>query len=111
LSTQDPVNNVTSYGYDADNRQNQIIRGSGNGSSISSTATMLYDNVGNLLSETDGISTTLSYAHQATTSYGYDVLNRQTTVILGFGSTLASTSVRAYDASGNLTTLTTWFRM
>jgi RHS repeat-associated protein len=105
LSTQDPVNNVTSFGYDADNRQNQIIRGYNN-SSVSSTATMLYDPAGNLLSETDGIGT-VGYDHETVTSYGYDPLNRQTTVILAFGSALASTSVRAYDPNGNLTTLTT----
>jgi YD repeat-containing protein len=51
------------------------------GTSVAVTATLLYDAAGNLLSETTGQSTTASDDHHATTSYGYDALNRQTQII------------------------------
>jgi RHS repeat-associated protein len=91
---------TTSYGYDAVNRQNQVI--SGFGAADATTSTMIYDLAGNLLSQTDGISTTASYDHHTTTSYGYDAMNRQNQVIQGFGTSVAVTGTMIYDLAGNL---------
>src|SRR5260370_12373022 len=63
---------------------------------------MLFDLAGNLLSQTDGISTTASYDHHTTTSYGYDSMNRQNQVIQGFGTSVAVTGTLIYDLAGNL---------
>jgi YD repeat-containing protein len=41
----------------------------GYGTAVASTATMVYDAAGNLLSETTGQSVTATYAHPSTTSY------------------------------------------
>jgi RHS repeat-associated protein len=100
LSNTDPLGNVTSYAYDALNRATTEIDGFG--SAVASTATFLYDAADNLLSETSGQSTTASYDHHTTTSYGYDALNRVTTQILGYGSAVASTATMLYDAADNL---------
>jgi YD repeat-containing protein len=96
---------TTSYGYDAANRQSQVI--SGYGSSVAATATMVYDAAGNLLSETTGISATGSYDHHAATSYDYDSMNRQVTVISGYGTPAAVTGTMIYDSAGNLLSETT----
>jgi RHS repeat-associated protein len=75
----------------------------GYGQPEQTTATMIYDTAGNLLSETTGQAGTATYAHQATVSYGYDALNRQTTEIDGYGSGAAQRTVTTvYDAAGNV---------
>jgi RHS repeat-associated protein len=91
---------TTSYGYDAVNRQNQVIQGYG--TSVAVTGTMIYDTAGNLVSETQGISATASYDHHTTTSFGYDVMNRQNQVIAGYGTSSAVTATMIYDLAGNL---------
>jgi RHS repeat-associated protein len=96
---------TTSYGYDAVNRQNQVI--SGYGAAEASTATMIYDLSGNLLSETDGYSSRSTYAHATTTSYGYDAMNRQNKVITAFGTAVAVTATMTFDLAGNLKSETT----
>jgi RHS repeat-associated protein len=96
---------TTSYGYDAVNRQNQVIQGYGQPEQT--TATMIFDKAGNLLSETDGQSSTTTYAHVSTTSYAYDAMNRQSKVISGYGTAVASTATMIYDLAGNLLSETT----
>jgi hypothetical protein len=89
---------TTSYGYDALNRENQVIQGYG--TVIATTGTMIYDNAGNLLSETNGISSTATYDHHTTTSFGYDALNRETTQIDGYGVTgVQRTVTTVFDAA------------
>jgi YD repeat-containing protein len=67
---------------------------------------MIYDAVSNLLSVTTGIAVG-SYAHPATTSYVYDVLNRRTQEIDAFGvSGLTRTTTIAYDKVGNVIQVT-----
>ena len=95
---------TTSYAYDALNRQTEVIQGYG--TAIATTGTMIYDAASNLLSETDGQSTTSTYAHVSTTSYGYDALNRQVTTIAGYGSAVQQTSTVGYDAASNAITST-----
>jgi RHS repeat-associated protein len=104
LSVTDANTNVTTYGYDALNRQVTVIQGYNKPEAT--TATMQYDAAGNLVSKTTGISTYTAYAHVATSSYGYDALNRQTTAIMGFGTGQAATVVTAYDANGNVLSVT-----
>src|SRR5260370_42231888 len=89
---------ITSYGYDAVNRLNQVIRAYG--STAASTATMIYDLAGNLLSQTDGISVTASYDHHTTARYGYDVMNRQNQGIEGEGTAEATTARRVNCMGG-----------
>src|SRR5215469_8112113 len=75
----------------------------GYGTAVASTATMVYDAAGNLLSETTGQSATFTYAHPETTSYAYDALNRMTQKVLAFGvAGQQRTEAMAYDAAGNL---------
>jgi RHS repeat-associated protein len=96
---------TTSYGYDAVYRPNQVIEGYGQPEQT--TATMLYDKAGNLLSETTGQSSTATYAYAATTSMAYDVMNRPVKVIDGYGTAVASTATMIYDLAGNLLSETT----
>ena len=56
------------------------------------TATLLYDPLGNLLSQTTGQSTVGPYAHPVTTNYGYDALNRQTQVDEAAGTSAQRTA-------------------
>jgi hypothetical protein len=63
---------------------------------------MIYDLAGNLLSETDGYSSTATYAHATVTSYGYDSMNRQNQVIQGYGTSVAVTGTMIYDLAGNV---------
>jgi RHS repeat-associated protein len=105
VSTTDPNGNITSHAYDQVGRETKTIEGYG--SSVATTATMIYDSASNLLSETTGQSATSSYDHSATTSYGYDPVNRQNQVISGYGTASASTTTMIYDLAGNLTSETT----
>jgi RHS repeat-associated protein len=95
---------TTSYGYDSMNRQNKVITAFG--TSIAVTATMIYDQAGNLLSETSEISSTSSYDHHTTTSFGYDALNRQKSVTDAYGASIARTTTTAFDAAGNTLSVT-----
>jgi RHS repeat-associated protein len=79
----------------------------GYGSALASTTTRTYDRAGNLLSETTGQSTTLSYAHPATTSFAYDALGRQVESIEGYGlGSQQRTTQFSYNAAGNQVTQT-----
>src|SRR5262249_28487775 len=92
---------TVSYAYDALNRQTQVIQALGQPEQT--TATMLYDKAGNLLSETTGQSGTATYAHQATSGYAYDSLNRQITEIDAYGAGATQRTVTTvYDAAGNV---------
>ena len=104
LSVTDPNGNVTSYAYDSSRRVTTEI--DGYGSSVATTATMIYDAAGNMLSETTGVSATASYAHAVTTSYAYDALRRMTEQIRGYGTAQQATSVYIYDAAGDLLSVT-----
>jgi len=95
---------TTSYGYDALNRQNQVIEAYGTGAQR--TTTMIFDKAGNLLSETTGQSSNGSYAHALTTSYAYDAANRQTNVIEAYGTSLKRTTTTVYDIAGRVSSTT-----
>jgi RHS repeat-associated protein len=88
---------TTSFGYDALNRQFEVIQGFG--SSAVSITTTVYDKAGNVLSTSD--------PDGHVTSYAYDSLNRQVEQIAGFGTAAASTTTMLYDAAGNLLSQTT----
>src|SRR5262249_45910493 len=103
-SVTDPLGHTTSYPYDALNRQTQVVEAVG--TSAQRTSTMLYDAVDNLLSETTGQSSTGSYAHQVTTSYAYDALNRRTQTLDAYGTSARTTATVPYDAVGNVTSET-----
>jgi RHS repeat-associated protein len=107
LSVTDPNGNVTSYGYDPLNRQVTLIEGYN--TTAASTATTLYDAAGNVVARTTGYSSSTTYSHPSTTSYGYDALNRVTTVISGYGTSVATTATMQYDAAGNLLSKTTGY--
>ncbi len=106
LDQTDPRGTTTSYGYDADNRPNLVIDAFGQPESRS--ATMLYDANDNLLSETTGISPTVTYAHRSVTTYQYDARNRPTVVIEtpdSPTSTMALRTTTTYDPAGNVLTV------
>src|SRR5262245_23589901 len=77
---------TTSYAYDALNRRTQTL--AAYGTSAQSTATVLYDAVGNVVSQTSGYSSTGSYSHTTTNSYGYDALYRHAAKLDGYGSSV-----------------------
>ena len=91
---------VTDYGYDALNRLTVEVDAAGN--VAQATTTLAYDGAGNLLSKTTGQAADPSYAHVATTNYGYDALHRLTQEVQAAGSGAASTTGITYDSSGNL---------
>ena len=95
-----PRSNVTGYGYGAAGRQTQEI--DGYGSPVATTATMIDDAGGDLLSGATGQSATLSYAHPSATSYGYGPVSRVNQEIDGHGAAAASTATVAYGAASNL---------
>ncbi len=96
---------TTSYAYDALYRVTTVI--DAYGTSAATTATMLYDAAGNLISETTGQSTTASYAHASTTSYAYDAQERLIQEVDAFGTSIARTTTMLYDAASNLLSETT----
>lgn len=69
LSVVDPLQNTTSYGYDADNQMTTMTDSSTNITKYS------YDGDGNLASVTDPL--------KHTTTYGYDAVNQQTSETQG----------------------------
>jgi RHS repeat-associated protein len=102
--TSDGVNRITSFSYD--NRNHLIQTDEAVGTTAARSGTYLYDGAGNLLAETHGISPTTTYDHHTTTSYGYDALNRRTSVTEGFGGSPSRTTATLYDAAGNVTQIT-----
>jgi hypothetical protein len=91
---------TTSYAYDALNRRTQTL--DAYGTSAQTTATVIYDAVGNVVSETTGYSSTSSYSNPLTTSYGYDALYRQTAVLDAYGTSIQRTSTTVYDSADNV---------
>src|SRR5262249_44282707 len=104
LSTRDADGGIISYAYDGNRHVTEVIRGWG--TALASTSTMIYDAMGDLLSETDGQSTTAGYAHVSTTSFAYDGLGRMTEEIDAFGTAQQSATQYAYDNAGNLLSVT-----
>jgi RHS repeat-associated protein len=153
LSVADPLNHITSYVYDADNRQTQQIDGwSSPFTALTRTTTTVYDAVGNVLAVTDARNVTTSYgydpvnrrnltvqplteiipqvqryttviydqagnvlsqtvgyspipppySHPETTSFAYDTLNRQTTMIEAWSTSLARNTLTAYNKDGTV---------
>jgi hypothetical protein len=100
LSVTGPRSNVTGCGYGAAGRQTQEI--DGYGSPVATTATMIDDAGGDLLSGATGQSATLSYAHPSATSYGYGPVSRANQEIDGYGTAAASTATVVYGATSNL---------
>ncbi len=93
-----PRGTVTSFGYDALNRQTLRIDAYGV-SGLERTTTTVYDAVGNTRSVTNAIG--------AVTSLVYDALNRQTQMIEAYGvGDLARTTTTVYDAVGNVRSVT-----
>jgi YD repeat-containing protein len=108
---------TTSYAYDKLNRQTGVLMGyTPDGKYLSGTS-YAYDAIGDLISETSGLSTApLGIAHTTVTSYAYDAVGRRTlemenynSVFFGLGSfaTYDSATKWAYDADGNLLSVTT----
>jgi RHS repeat-associated protein len=106
--TTDPRHTNTQTAYDALNRPTTLVEGI-NGLAPTRTTTMLYDPDGNELSVTkpqtyDNAPTPV----QITTSYGYDALNRQTTLIQDYSPLQGPghfnyITTTAYDASDHVT--------
>src|SRR5205823_7469756 len=94
----DALGRVTSLAYD---NRNSLVRDDAFGSSVQRSATMIYDAVGNLLSETVGIATTNPQV--LTTSFAYDGADRVTAAISAFGVTgVQRTNTIVYDKAGNI---------
>ena len=89
----DPLGVITSYAYDADNRQTVRVDAYGVGGLRRSTTTV-YDSVGNTLSMTNAVG--------AVTSYGYDADNRQVLLIEAEGSGVQRTTTTSFDSVGNV---------
>ena len=58
---------------------------------------MLYDPVGNLLSETTGQSSTCGNAHALATTYAFDAANRQINIIESYSTSPQRISTMVYD--------------
>jgi RHS repeat-associated protein len=87
-STIDALGHITSYGYDALNRQLSVT------DALNQTTSFAYDKVGDVVSVTDALG--------RTTSYTYDNLNRQVATT----DALGQTKLVAYDAVNNVVGLT-----
>jgi RHS repeat-associated protein len=81
----------TQYSYDADNRRTLVTEAVG--TSVQRLTTTVYDAVGNVTAQTDGINTI---------TYVYDKLNRQIAITDGVGNTTTT----AYDAVSNTASMT-----
>jgi RHS repeat-associated protein len=98
-SVTDPLGHITSTSYDALNRPIQIDEAAT--TSAQRSTTMVYDAVGNLLSETTGIAST--NPNVVTTSFLYDKLDRATQVIEAYGITgLQRTTTTVYDKESDV---------
>jgi RHS repeat-associated protein len=95
----DPLGRATSHTYDLHNRRTRTDEAFGTPQQRSTT--LLYDAADNVLSATTGVASL--YAHQVTTSFAYDNLNRRTKVIEAWNvPNLRRTTTLAYDRVGNL---------
>src|SRR5262249_46915414 len=108
IAPHNPQVVTTSYTYDNLNRAKSVGEAwTVNGQQR--TTTLLYDAVGNLLSETrprsydaDASGMPVTNPVRLTTSYGYDAHNRRTQVIDAWGDSLARTTTTLYDAADNV---------
>src|SRR5262249_11364484 len=92
----------TRYGYDVHGWQTTLVEAVD--APEQRTTTTAYDVVGNVLSVTRPISVS---PFTVVTSYGYDALNRPTTLIEAFGlPSLTRTTTSASDAAGNVLSTT-----
>ena len=104
---------TTLYVYDALNRQTEIDKAPG--LPEEQIITQAYDAAGNLTSSTQSTGpNSADQGRQIVTEYGYDALNRQTSVIeaynsaqTGWGEDDQRTTLRVYDAVGNVLSVTT----
>lgn len=85
----DPATPDVGFGYDNDGRRTSMTDGTGSSS-------FTYDALGRLKTATDGRNTTITY--------GYDIANRQTSVVYPGNKTLT----RTYDTASRMATLTDW---
>src|SRR5262249_41734156 len=101
--TNNPLHVTTTFAYDALNRQTAMTEAVT--TALKRTTATSYDANGNVLSVTKPLTyDNASNQAFAVTSYGYDLLNRQTTMIADFGGTghLNQTTATAYDAANNV---------
>src|SRR5262249_50635019 len=108
----DPRGITTKYGDDALNRQTTMIeayRVAGQ----QRTTTTAYDAVGNVIrvSRPQGVDLDANGGQvpnpvHVLTSYGYHVVNRQTTLTEAFGTAVQRTTVTGYDKVGNVRSVT-----
>ena len=98
LSETDGAGQTVSFGYDPVGRATTEIAALD--CRVQTTATMVYDLDGNLLSHTTGIAAT--NAHVETVSFAYDPVNRATQVIEAYGTGVRRAATMIYDLAGNL---------
>jgi RHS repeat-associated protein len=96
---------ITQYGFDALNRQTQIVEAynsanTGWGEDDQRTTLRVYDAVGNVTSVTTGIMS--ANAMPLTTNYTYDPLNRVLTMVEAAGTSDQRQTTNVYDGAGNL---------
>jgi RHS repeat-associated protein len=97
LTRTDANNHVTSYAYDKDNRLTSVL------SPTQQQWTYEHDPNGNVTKVVDAIGNSTADTADGTTTYGYDAVNRLTSI----GYTDATPGVQyAYDGDGNRTSMT-----
>ncbi|MFO0865016.1 MAG: polymorphic toxin-type HINT domain-containing protein [Gemmataceae bacterium] len=95
----------TRYEYNARGQLTTLTEAVDDAQSQRSSA-YVYDLAGNLIEKTEGISSIAGYQHLVRTRYAYDAANRLTTIIEGYGSSVARTRSRVYDSANRLTSET-----
>lgn len=100
---QDPRGVIASYVYDARDRRTDAYEGWKDGppTSYARRTTMTYDAVGNLISSSAGLSSTVPQ-HRSVAGYAYDALNRRTAVTEAVAEPEQRTTTTLYDAADNV---------
>ena len=105
ISMTDPDGNVTTYAYDAAGNETQEIDAYGTAAAV--TTAMVFDDAGQMTSETTGQSSNQNYAHPSTTEYVHDGLGRVTSQTDGYGTPQGGgTTTTTYDLAGDVLTTT-----
>ncbi len=101
----DPRQHHTVYEYDVRGWEKQVIEAADD-RTVARLSTFAYDLAGNVKETVTGIGADARTDHRSTTTYGYDALDRRTSVTEAVGQDEERQTAFVYDPAGNVVSMT-----